>query len=121
MHEKNGVNSKELFGSYQETNTGSVQGKTFKLSDLSKGCPGLGVEVGCELHETADDEASTKRPWLQTPRINWVRTGQLQSFPPILKSYCLLPLGVPFSQPIAQVVIFNLGHEMVSLEVFLFH
>lgn len=84
MHEKNGVNSTELCGSYQETNTGSTQGKTFKLSELSKGCLRLGVEVDCELHKTADDEARTRRPRM-TPCIGQVRTGQLRSFPPILK------------------------------------
>lgn len=58
MGEKNGVNSTELCGSYQEANTGSTQGekrKPFKLSELSEGCLGLGVEVGWELHEIAHE------------------------------------------------------------------
>lgn len=61
-----------LCGSYQETHTGSPQGKTFKLSELSTGCLGLGVEEGGEFRETGDDEAEAGRLQLQTPCIRKV-------------------------------------------------
>lgn len=34
--QKDRINSEGLYGSYQETNTGSTEGKTCKLSELSK-------------------------------------------------------------------------------------
>lgn len=52
--QKKGINSTELCDGSQETNTDSAFGKTFRLSQLPKGCPGLRVQVGREPPETED-------------------------------------------------------------------
>lgn len=51
---KEGINSTELCDGSQETNTDSTFGKTFRLSQLPKGCPGLGVQAGPEPPEIED-------------------------------------------------------------------
>ena len=95
--QKKGINSTELCDGSQETNTDSTFGRTFRLSQLPKGCPGLRVQMSCEPPKI-EDHCSRLHSSVGFGRS--ASTFPSNSKPPLYAA----PIDTFITVPVAQIV-----------------
>ena len=95
--QKKGINSTELCDSSQEANIDSTFGKTFRFSQLPKGCPGLRVQMGREPPEI-EDHCGRLHASVGFGRS--ASTFPSNSKPPL----CAAPIDTFITVPVAQIV-----------------